>query len=58
MDDTTRVWWVQAEGITAFIDRYQRTEDRTYLDAAGSIWDYVEATMINKKLEGLVLCRD
>ena len=43
----SKIWWVQAEGITAFIDRYQRTAKKIYLDAAVSIWNYVQTYMVN-----------
>ena len=45
----SKIWWVQAEGITAFFDSYQRSGEERYLDAAISIWDYVEANMVNYK---------
>lgn len=46
----SKIWWVQAEGITAFFDRFQRTGKEKYLDAAISIWNYVESCMVNREL--------
>ena len=45
-----KIWWVQAEGITASFNCYQFTGDRRYLDAAVNIWNYVERDVVNHDL--------
>lgn len=50
VDDTTRVWWVQAEGIVGFLNGYEKQPERKeYLAAAEQIWDYIKEFMIDKR---------
>lgn len=54
--DKCKVWWVQAEGITAFMNCYQITGREAYLDAARNIWDYTEKYVVdNEKGEWLAV---
>ena len=42
VDDTTRVWWVQAEAVVGFLNAWQKKPEATkYLDAAKDIWGYI-----------------
>ena len=41
------VWWGQAEGIVGFINAYQLSGDKKYLDAAIRCWDYTAEKIIN-----------
>ncbi|MCR5140985.1 MAG: AGE family epimerase/isomerase [Ruminococcus sp.] len=50
--DTTRVWWVQAEGIVGFVNAYQHSGDSRYLDAAKGIWEYIKQSVIDKREGG------
>lgn len=47
--DTTRVWWVQAEAVVGFLNGYQKTDQKKYLDAAKDIWDYIKESFIDKR---------
>lgn len=48
--DTTRVWWVQAEGIVGFINGYQKNFQNTaYLEAAERLWEYISAYLIDNR---------
>lgn len=48
--DTTRVWWVQAESITGFLNAWQKDPSHTeYREAAEDIWQYVKAYLIDKR---------
>lgn len=38
--DTTRIWWVQAEGAVGFLNAYQATGNLDYLRAAEGVWRY------------------
>ena len=48
-DDTTRVWWVQAEAVVGFLNGYQITGREKYLEAAKDIWEYIKAYLIDKR---------
>ncbi|MCD8348857.1 MAG: AGE family epimerase/isomerase [Lachnospiraceae bacterium] len=41
VDDTKRVWWIQAESIVGFLNAWKKTNEEKYLDAAEAIWDYI-----------------
>lgn len=48
--DTTRVWWVQAEAVVGFLNRYQKKpEEKKYLEAAVDIWEYIKEYMVDKR---------
>ena len=49
VDDTTRVWWVQAEAVVGFLNVWQKTGEKKYLDAAEDIWNYIKEYMIDKR---------
>lgn len=50
INDTTRVWWVQAEAIVGFFNGYQKeTEKACYLEAAKAIWDYIKCFMVDPR---------
>lgn len=44
-----RVWWVQAESVVGFINAYQKSGDKKYLDVAKEIWEYIKVGMIDKR---------
>lgn len=44
-----RVWWVQAESVVGFINAYQKSSDKKYLDVAKEIWEYIKVGMIDKR---------
>ena len=50
--DTTRVWWVQAEGIVGFMNAYQHSGEEKYLKAALGIWDYIKREVIDRRPGG------
>ncbi len=50
INDTTRVWWVQAEAIVGFINGYQKNpREVRYLEAAESVWEYIKAHLIDQR---------
>ena len=50
VDDTTRVWWVQAEAVVGFLNGYQKDPSRgCYLEAAKDIWAYIRDYLIDKR---------
>ena len=44
-----RVWWVQAESVVGFINAYQKSGNKKYLDAAKEIWEYIKTGIIDKR---------
>ena len=44
-----RVWWVQAESVVGFINAYQKSGNKKYLDVAKEIWEYIKVGMIDKR---------
>ncbi len=49
-DDTTRVWWVQAESVVGFINAYlKNTENTEYLSAARNIWEYIKRYIVDPR---------
>lgn len=50
VQDKTRVWWVQAEGIVGFVNGYQRNrQDAAYLRAAQMLWEYIAKYLIDPR---------
>lgn len=47
--DEWRVWWVQAETVVGFLNGYEKTGRREYLDAAQSVWAYIRAHLIDRR---------
>lgn len=41
-DDKTRVWWVQAEGLTGYLFAYEKTKDEKYLKAFKDVFNYTK----------------
>jgi mannobiose 2-epimerase len=48
--DTKKVWWVQAEALLGFLNRYQKEPVRKdYLESVGRVWDYIKTHMIDPR---------
>ena len=47
--DRKRVWWVQAETVVGFINAYQHSDDKQFLEAAKSVWEYIKSDVIDKR---------
>ncbi len=45
----TRIWWVQCESVVGFVNGYEKTGDKKYLDAAEKIWEYTKENLIDKR---------
>jgi cellobiose epimerase len=45
-------WWVQAEAIVGFLNAWELSHDRKFLDAALGVWDYVKENMIDREHGG------
>lgn len=50
VDNTRRIWWVQAETVVGFLNAYQKNPDeKKFLQAAEDVWDYIKTYMIDKR---------
>ncbi len=50
IDDTTRVWWVQAETVVGLVNAYQKhPEKREYYEAAQNTLQYIFDNMVDKR---------
>lgn len=41
IDNEERVWWIQSEAMVGFYNHYQKTKNKTYLEAVKSIYEFV-----------------
>lgn len=54
--DKKRVWWVEAESVVGFINAYQHSGEKKFLESARSVWEYIKAEIIDKR-RLRVVCR-
>ncbi|EHS54936.1 AGE family epimerase/isomerase [Paenibacillus sp. Aloe-11] len=50
--DTSRIWWVQAEGIVGFYNAYQRTQDERFLQIVRDLWAYTRQYIVDSRPGG------
>lgn len=50
--DTSRIWWVQAEGIVGFYNAYQRTQDERFLQIVRDLWAYTRQYIVDPRPGG------
>ena len=50
MDNTDRIWWVQAEAVVGFLNAWEKWPEREYfLEAAKDIWKYIDQVILDKR---------
>lgn len=49
VNNTLRIWWVQAEGMVGFMNAWQKHHDDKYYDAMQQIWTYIKTYLIDKR---------
>ncbi len=50
VDNTDRIWWVQAEAVVGFLNAWEKWPEREYfLEAARDIWEYIDQVMVDKR---------
>ncbi len=48
VNDTKRIWWVQAESMVGFLNAYTKHPEKTeYIDAVEKIWNYTKEYLID-----------
>ena len=50
--DKTRIWWVQAESVVGFINAYQHSGDKEFLNSAKTVWEYIKENVVDKDPRG------
>lgn len=46
--DSKKVWWVQAEAVTGFMNAFELTGDEDYFEASDMIWNYIRDKVIGE----------
>lgn len=54
VDDTNRVWWVQAETVVGFLNAAEKCgkesdEGKEYIEAARAVWEFIKDYVIDKR---------
>lgn len=49
VDDTTRIWWVQAETVVGFLNAYEKSGDKKYLDASRDVFEMILNKFTDKR---------
>lgn len=49
ISDSDRHWWVQAEAVVGFVNAFQITSDKRYLEVAQNTWQYIDKHIIDHK---------
>ena len=50
VNDTKRVWWVQAESIVGFLNAYTKHPEKAeYIEAVEKIWNYIKEYLIDDR---------
>ena len=47
--DKKRVWWVQAESVVGFVNAYQQSGDRKFLEAASTVYEWIKNYQTDKR---------
>ena len=50
--NTNRIWWVQAETVVGFINAYEHSGDKKYLDTALTTWEFIKNHLTDKRAGG------
>lgn len=46
---TDRIWWVQAEAMVGFMNHYQKTADKTYLQATIDLYRFIQTYLVDQR---------
>lgn len=53
VDNTARIWWVQAETVVGFLNAYQKSPEKDYfLEAAVDVWHYIQEHIVDAREGG------
>lgn len=49
---TNIAWWVQAEAVVGFLNAWEISGDRRFLEAAAGVWNYISKKMVDREHGG------
>lgn len=49
VDNTLRIWWVQAEAVLGFVNAFERTGETRYADAVKGLWGYINTVLTDPR---------
>lgn len=52
VDDTRRVWWVQAESVLGFLNAWEKTGEERFRQAAVDVWRYINEVITDRRPGG------
>lgn len=52
VDDTRRVWWVQAESVLGFLNAWEKTGEERFRQAAVDVWRYINEVLVDRRPGG------
>ncbi len=47
--DTNKEWWPQAEAVVGFLNAYQLSGDKAFLQAAAQLWEFIESRLVDRE---------
>lgn len=47
--DVTRIWWVQAEAVLGFLNRWKKSGEEKYLSAARKVFEHIKAAQVDRR---------
>ena len=45
-------WWVEAEAVVGYLNAYEISKDKKFLDAAVGVWNYIKNHLVDKQYGG------
>ena len=52
VQNTSCVWWEQAEGVLGFFNAWQKTKEEKFLDSALNAWEFIKKYIIDERKGG------
>ncbi|WP_423126664.1 AGE family epimerase/isomerase [Gaoshiqia sp. Z1-71] len=47
--DANRHWWVQAEAVVGFLNMYELTHEKVYIEKASACWQYIKNNLVDPR---------